>query len=303
MTLPNFLIVGAAKSGTTSLWHYLKQHPQIFFTRRKEPNFFAFKGLKLPPFSGPASPDVLYKILYQYSVTSDEKYQSLFENSAGKIAIGEASVRYLYFPEAAKRINEYIPNAKIIIILRNPIYRLYSHYIMMRGKYLLEPLPLVQALEQEGNRIQQNWGWDWHYVQVGMYYKQVQRYFELFGKDQVKVFLYDDFSAKPLKIIQDICRFIRVDDNFFPDMSRKRMPAYWPKNFVIDSLIRNPNPLNSTFRKILPKDIYKRVIRQGMLINGRKPPALSSKMKTHLQTVFQENIANLETLIERDLPW
>jgi len=123
MTLPTFLIIGAAKSGTTSLWHYLRQHPQIFLTRHKEPNFFILEGLELPPFSGPAAPEILYKKIYKYSVTDIDSYRTLFQEVSQEKAIGEASVPYLYFPQAADRIKKYIPDVKMIVVLRNPIDR------------------------------------------------------------------------------------------------------------------------------------------------------------------------------------
>jgi hypothetical protein len=302
MTLPNFLIVGAAKSGTTSLCAYLEQHPQIFISPDKEPNFFAFEGLTLPSFSGPANTNKLYKTLYQYSVTDINSYQALFKNGFQHKAIGEGSVRYLYFPQTAERIKKYIPDVRLIVILRNPIDRLYSHYLMMREMYQLEPLGLMQALEQENERINNNWGWDWHYVKVGMYYQQLKRYLDLFDRESIKVFLYEDFCQNPVQVVQEVCRHIGVDDNFVPDISqRSKVATCFSKSYQINYLLNQPNPMQSTLRCLLPQSIYKRVISYGNRLNRTPVVPMASNIRNHLQGVFKEDILQLQDSISRDL--
>ncbi|GAB4534258.1 MAG: sulfotransferase [Pleurocapsa sp.] len=302
MTLPNFLIVGAAKSGTTSLCKYLEQHPQIFISPDKEPNFFAFEGLTLPPFSGPADTNKLYKTLYQYSVTDINSYQNLFQQVSQEQAIGEGSVRYLYFPQTAERIKKYIPDVRLIVILRNPIDRLYSHYLMMRERYQLEPLGLMQALEQEDERIHNNWGWDWHYVKVGMYYQQLKRYIDLFDRKSIKVFLYEDFCQNPVQVVQEVCRHIGVDDKFVPDISkRSKVATYISKSYKLNGLLNQPNPMRSTLRCLLPQSIYKRVISYGNYLNRTPVVPMASDIRKHLQEIFKEDILQLQDSISRDL--
>ncbi|NJN74923.1 MAG: sulfotransferase [Limnothrix sp. RL_2_0] len=301
--MPNFFIVGAAKSGTTSLWYYLKQHPQVFFPNNKEPNFFAFEGLEIPPFTGPASPEVLRDKIYLRTITQLSRYQDLFKKVSSEKAVGEASVRYLYFPQASQKIHAYLPSSKIIIILRNPIDRLYSHYLMMKGQYCLEPLELDEALEQEGRRIAADWGWDWHYVKVSLYFEQVKRYLDLFGAANVRVLIYEDFCQKPLKVIQEIFEYLDVDSDFTPDVSSRRMQAYWPRNSGVDKLLRTPNKINTSLAKILPEKTYKGLIRHSVRLNKGQPPSLSPKIKEKLQETFQPDILNLENLLGRKLPW
>lgn len=303
MTLPNFLIIGAAKSGTTSLWAYLRQHPQIFLSSNKEPNFFVFEGMKLPPFVGPAEAKILYDRLYKYSVTELKTYRYLFRNVSSETAIGEASVRYLYFPQAAERIKQYIPDVKTISILRNPIDRLYSHYLMMKAEYRLEPLNLAEALDREEERIQNNWGWDWHYVKVGMYYEQIKRYLELFSKEQVKIFLYEDFCSQPLKVVREIYQYLGVDDEFVPNISNRKKQSYWPKSFEIDRLLNEPNPLRTFFEKTLPKEQFNKAIRYGTRLNSAKIPPMPIEIRENLKKVFREDILKLQDLIQRELSW
>ena len=303
MKLPNFLIIGAAKSGTSSLYDYLKQHPQVYMPVTKEPNFFVFEGLNLPPFSGSADSQTLYKRLYKHSITNIDGYQELFQGVSQEKAIGEASVRYLYFPQAAERIKKYIPNVKMIIMLRNPIDRLYSHYLMMKVRYRLEPLSLAQAIEQEEKRIYNNWGWDWHYVRVGMYYNQVKHYLNLFKSEQIKVFLYDDFCTNPLGIFQEVCQYIGVDDTFVPDMSKRNRKAYWPRSFMLDWLLNSSNQFRTSLQRLLPEEVYQHVISHGKRLNSASIPPMSPDIRTKLAAVFKKDVLKLQELIHRELPW
>ena len=121
--MPNFLIIGAPKSGTTSLYQYLKQHPQIYLPDKKEPHFFSFEG-RTQGFNGPGQADFMKK-----RITKIEDYIKLFENVNDELAIGEASTSYLYIPEAVERIKKYVPEVKIITIIRHPAERAFSDYL------------------------------------------------------------------------------------------------------------------------------------------------------------------------------
>ncbi|MBO9997919.1 MAG: sulfotransferase [Cyanobacteria bacterium SID2] len=238
--LPSFFIVGAAKSGTSSLWHYLKQHPSIFMSSPKEPNFFVFKGVDLHHQKGPSRPDILYRKLYRNSILNFDEYQNLFEDARDIPAVGEASVRYLYFPETARRIHEKIPDAKIIVMLRNPIERLYSHY-NMNYRSLLEPLSLDKALDREAERIQAGWDYDWHYTKVGMYYPQIEKYINCFGRENVKVIIYDDFNKNPIEISHEVYRFLGVDDSFNACIQQRLNEGYRPRNLLLQKIILEPD--------------------------------------------------------------
>ena len=300
MNLPSFLIIGAAKSGTTSLAEYLDQHPEVFFCPTKEPNYFAFAGETLPP-PGPVSPEVLYELFYRYSVTDYGEYLSLFESVGQQKAIGEASVRYLYYEEAPRRIKEKIPDVRLIVILREPVSRLYSHYCM-NVQYQLEPLSLPEAMAAEKARRDANWGWDWHYANVSLYFKQIKRYLDLFGRDQVKVFLYDDFVDKPLAVYQEICRHIGVSDRFVPDMSRRGMVSYRPKNFTLDRWLHWPNRARTLLRHYFPRITGSAISRLGRWNSG-PVPRLDAVLRKELIGLFREDVERLGQLLDRKIPW
>lgn len=178
MVLPNFLIIGAAKAGTTSLYSYLKQHPDIFMSSWKEPKFFSLEGEKLD-FQGPS------QIINTDSINNLESYLELFEGVKDETAIGEASPIYLYSPKAPANIKKYIPDAKLIVVLRHPAERAFSSFAhLIRAGY--ETLSFEEALEEEPQRIKEKWAPLWYYKEKGFYAQQLERYFELFDREDRK---------------------------------------------------------------------------------------------------------------------
>jgi hypothetical protein len=299
---PNFLIIGAAKSATTSLADYLNQHPDIFLPPyNKEPNYFAFAGEALPP-PGPASPDVLTALWYSLCITNYPEYLKLFEPARNEGAIGEASVRYLYFPEAPRRIKEKLPDVRLIAILREPVSRLYSHYCM-NVQYQLEPLGLADAIVAESTRREAKWGWDWHYVNVGLYAQQLKRYFEFFPRDQIKIFLYDEFLEKPAAVFQEMCRYLGVDDQFVPDMSNRSKVAYRPKNLALDQWLHWPRSGRTGIGRVVPRRLPKGMLAWLERWNSAPVPKLDPGLRRDLSRLFYEDVRELEELLGRKIPW
>ena len=302
MPLPNFLLIGAAKSATTSLADYLNQHPDIFLPpNNKEPNYFAFAGETLPP-PGPASPHVLNALWYSHCVTDYAGYLSLFEPARNEKAIGEASVRYLYFPEAPRRIKEKLSNVRLIAILREPVSRLYSHYCM-NVQYQFEPLSLPDAIAAESARRGSKWGWDWHYVNVGLYAQQLKRYFDIFPRDQIKIFLYDEFLENPGAVFQEMCRYLGVDDQFVPDMSGRGKVAYRPKNLALDQCLHWPRPDCTGIGRRVPRRLPKGILAWLERWNSAPVPKLDPGLRQDLSRLFHEDVRELEELLGRKIPW
>ncbi len=155
MTLPNFFIIGAAKSGTTSLYYYLKNHPQIYMSPVKEPEFFSFTGQKIDRKDMRLAPGI-------FAITERNDYEALFKDVKDEVAIGEASPSYIYVPEVPARIKAMIPDPKFIAILRHPAERAFSHFNMRLNKSsanAIEPITdFAEALRAEEGRIQNGWG-------------------------------------------------------------------------------------------------------------------------------------------------
>lgn len=291
MSMPNFLIIGAAKAGTTALYNYLKQHPQIYMSPEKEPKFFALEGEKLD-FCGPGDREKINRS----SITDIEAYRTLFQGVSNETAIGEASPLYLYSPKAPERIRHYIPNAKLIAILRDPVERAYSGYMMHVGEGRETLTDFAQALQAEEMRIRNNWGWG-HYVSVGFYYAQLKRYFDTFNQDQIRVYLYEDLQANPIGLLQDIFRFLGVDETFVPDISIRHNVTGIPKNNVLRALLQSLNPVKPVFKLFLPAMLSHYIKKQTFV----KPPSLSPELRRQLIEVYREDILKLQYLIQYDL--
>lgn len=289
--MPNFLTIGAEKSGTTALYHYLRQHPQIYMSPVKEPNFFSLGGEK-PEDRGPGH-------LPTSHVTDIEAYCKLFREVSGETAIGEASPAYLYQQKAVERIRHHIPDAKLIAILRDPVERAYSNFLhcISLGR---EPLAdFEQALQEEEMRVRNNWRSLWHYKRKGFYYEQLKRYFDLFDENQIKVYLYEDLNEDPSGTLRDIFRFLEVDESFIPDTSARLNVSGVPRNKALHSLVTTLN--RPTIKSFVPNRLLKALrepVRSRVLT---KPPQLLPEVRGRLIEVFREDILRLQELIDRDL--
>src|SRR2546422_6589407 len=197
--MPNFFIVGAARSGTTSLDNYLSKHPEIYMAPRKEVNFFTAHHF---PWAGPGD-ERINRVVIQ----DEDRYTQLFAGVAGEKVIGESSVFYLCYPGTVERIVQAVPDAKIIIVLREPVDRAYSAYMYLvrDGR---EHFGFAEGLKLEEERRQQGFEPMWWYKELGLYYRQVKRYLDVFGTQQVKVLLYDELFANLRQGLRDVFTFL-----------------------------------------------------------------------------------------------
>jgi hypothetical protein len=301
MPLPNFLVLGAAKAGTTSLHQYLRQHPEVYLPRWKELRFFAYDG-QPPLYNGPGD-----KTANQWTTTTLEAYCAYFAAVTNEKAIGEVSPVYLYSERAPERIQHYIPKAKLIAILRDPIDRAYSHFLHFVRDGREPVLNFVQALAKEDQRVRDNWEWSWHYRRVGLYYHQLCRYFERFDRHQIRIYLYEDFQTDPLGLLQDIFRFLGVDESFTPDTAQRHNVSGIQRDKTLAKALlrvrRHGKVLLEPIKPFLPALLWRRgAITLWRLYNRNliKPP-LDPEIRTTLVASYREDIIQLQTLIGRDL--
>jgi hypothetical protein len=291
-------VIGAAKSGTTALHHYLKQHPEIFLSKVKEPRFFAFEGQKLD-FCGPGDSQYQKQIFANF-----DDYCDLFETVRHEKAIGEISPLYLSQPGTARRIAKRLPNAKLIAILRHPAERAYSQFLMHRRDGN-EPLKdFAKALEAEEQRQRDNWLPIWFYRQRGFYFQQLSSFYNHVPPDQIRVFLYDDFVKTPINIIRDICQFLGVNPDFSPDMSYRPNVSQMPRFRLVNKILLQPHPIKSALEKFLPLTFRDRVRNRLLEINSAQTAPLPEKIRRQLIADYEPDILQLQKLIGRDLsPW
>lgn len=282
--LPNFMIVGAPKAGTTSLCYYLAQHPEVFMSNPKEVNFFSYEELRRQ--------NLYYN---DFKIENLNEYKKLFSQAKGKKAIGEASVSYLFYPKTPQKIKEVISDAKIIILLREPISRAYSHYLMdYRLGYVNFSFDDVVFKRKEDKNIDLFYQ---QYISLGLYYKQVKRYVDTFGKDRVKIYFQDDFKNDPMHILLDVYNFLGVDSRFFYKIEKEHNVFFMPKNKIVDLLYRSS--LRSLIASLLPRSIKEKIIE--IAFEKKQKPKISKQTKKYLYDIYRDDIANLEKLIGVDL--
>jgi hypothetical protein len=290
--MPNFLVIGASSSGTTSIYHYLKQHPQVFMSPIKETHFFSFAGQEFAM--------TTIKGYKQRKVDSLDEYKSLFQDVSDEIAIGEVSPSYLYTPSSPERIKQSVPNAKLIAILRNPVDRAYSNYLRcVRNDQ--EPITdFAEALRQEPIRIQNNWSPKWFYKSKGFYYEQLKRYFEVFDKNQIQIYLYEDLCDSPSNLMQNLFEFLDVDSTFVPNISEKKNVSYIPKNRLLQKFLKKTNIIKSIVKPLLSEKLRHRAVTNLKIWNQSKPLLLPD-IRKQLTQEYREDILKLQDLLQKDL--
>jgi hypothetical protein len=313
MTLPNLVVIGAAKCGTTALYQNLRQHPQIYMSPVKEPRFFAFEKGDLN-FRGPGDAE-----LHRSSIIDLEDYQALFREAAGEKAIGEASPVYLCAPKTAARMQALVPDVRLIAILRHPVERAYSHYLhLIRDG--VEPLTdFAQALAAEEARVRDNWEYRWRYRELGCYSTQLARFFERFDRRQIKVYLYEEFNSRPQQVLCDIYRFLGVDESFVADTSVRYNASGVPRNKLMHAVLsRLQKATQATFddapqaiaehrtvraAKLGKSPLVEQARRIGIGLKNRnlvKPP-LAPEVRAGLLADYRGEVLALKDLLQRDL--
>jgi len=294
--LPNFIIVGAAKSGTTSVDQYLRQHPEVYMCPQKEPYFFSFVNKKID-FKGPYD-----SIMKDVIVTDFNEYVSFFNNVTDQKAIGECSNSYLFLTHSAEEIKKYIPDCKIIIILRDPVERAFSHYAqhVMIGH---EKLTFEEAIEQESYRKAAGWRWHYQYLEQSMYYKQVKVYYDIFPKENILVLFFDDLKKDPSLFMKEIFEFIGVS----PMVEGIDFKVYNKTGMPKSRLLHNFLYSKKFFKKLLgffiPEQfkihIFKTIYELNMDYTAK--PKLSEETRKKLKEYFKPDIKKLEQLLNKDL--
>lgn len=295
--LPDFLIVGAAKSGTTSLYHYLRGHPQIFMPENKEPWFFSFMGND----TSFESPDPLNGIIHEIST-----YAELFENASTHQIIGEASPSYLYTYETAieniqQLYQEKSTKLKIVIILRTPSERAFSQYKHFK-KNCQEPLSFAKAIQQNviKERLNNNWSIFYDYIGFGLYYKQVKAYLDNF--DKVKIIFFEDFKNNTEQVVKDLLQFLGADEQIVPDnIGEQYNVSRVLRTDTLTPLYRFLFFGNNKFKKmvanLLPKSLKDKteaLIRQILL----KQKTIPAKEKKKLESLYETDYKKLVELID-----
>jgi hypothetical protein len=290
---PNFLVIGAAKSGTSSLDRYLSEHPQIFMPPKKEAHFFSVDDFPAR-FTGPGDDGMNI-----HTIRSWAQYQSLFNGAEEYPAVGESSVFYLYYPGTAERIARALPNVRVIILLRDPIYRAFSAYmhLIRDGR---ETLSFERSLRLEDYRRELHYEPMWLYKELGLYYQQVKRYMDALGRKRVKVVLFEDFTRNTVEVMQGIFKFLEVDPSVSVDTSQRINESGVPKSRWAYDFIANPRAIKELIKPLVPPTVRERFGLQLKSLMLRKE-TMDPIIRDELATYFSSDVEKLEVLLQQDL--
>jgi len=281
---PNFFIVGAPKAGTTSLHAYLNDIPGIYMSPIKEPRYFLVgdspKHFTLP-------------------IRDKKKYLKLFEKAREEKIIGEASPQYLHDSQTPNLIHQIVPQAKILISLRDPVERLFSHYLMQirNGRIkttFSEEIGLVfnKKTDEKLVNIKRN---------KSLYSENVKRYLDIFGNKQVKIIIFEEFIKNTKETINDILKFLDIKyklQNFKPEVYNKHGVV---RGAVAQNILTSIK-IGSLAKKILSPS-SRRVLRDKLLVKTQPKPEMAPKEREFLRKFYYNDVKNLQTILGRKLAW
>lgn len=301
MTRPNFFIVGAPKSGTTAMAHYLRQHPDVFMPPGKEFHHFG-SDLQM---EGPLDP----------RVRDRSRYLKLFEDAADHTAVGEASVWYLYSRRAAREIHDFNPEARVIAMLRNPIDMLYSHHrqLVFNGDETITDFGDALARESDrkrGRKVPESCYFpaSLYYRDIVRYASQLKRYHEVFGSDRILVLFFEDFADDTAAAYRRTLDFLDVDASFQPAF-RPVNPSAEVRSRWLRSIVRDPPALlrrgiewlNRWFPNLLHRRLRPLYLWLNSRTSSRTP--MDPELRERLRQEFEPERRRVARLLDREPDW
>ena len=316
--LPNFFVIGAPRSGTTSLYEYLDAHPNVFMSTVKEPDFFIHPSLTLahPP-GGTERADLdVDAARFDELAQEVQNYRSLFAGAAGQARIGEASAVYLGNPIAPWHLRGYVPDAKLIAVLRNPTERAFSH--LVHGKRVYADYGRTDAIGTEGTSIDEAFEaavetalrdgpfeetksdpevW----VQSGFYHMHLTRFLSYFPAEQLKVFLFEDLTQQPRELMREVFAFLGIDDTFQLPTTEAFNASVVPRNQRLFSMFTTKNAVFRKAKALAPPKMRAFATRTRNRLLGSSKPPLDTGLGSKLDAIYREDILALQDHLGRDL--
>jgi len=284
--MPNFFIIGAPKAGTSSLYEYVAQHPDVYMSPVKEPAYFKPRA-DVAESDGDGAP----------AGTGLDEYLALFDGATSEHVIGEATASYLQSVPAAERLSDAAPGARLVAVLRNPVDRAYSGY-SMRVQQGSEDLTFVEAIDVELGRRPASPARRVGYLGPGWYGRHLSAYLARYPREQVRVYLYEDLRA-PHDLLHDVFTFLDVDPAFHPTLEHHNVTRYPVKSTTVAAAVRRV-PGKALARRFVPASTWasaKRALRRRNSVRPEFPPDL----RRELIELYRDDIALTEELVGRDL--
>ena len=283
---PNFFIVGAPKAGTTSIYNYLKNIPGIYMSPVKEPNYFSVKNI---PDDHPIIP-----------IRNKKKYLELFKGVKDEKIIGEASPTYLADTEAPKLIHEVSPDAKILISLRDPVERAFSHYLMVKGVGRVKTSfhdHLDKEIRHELTDSISNIG-----IYSNRYFENVKRYFDIFGRNQINIIIFEELVNDARITINKILKFLELDVQLNEFNDKVYNPHAEARGKITQSFLTNIKVRKFVKSGIMPFST-RRFLKEKVFFKNQTKPTMDPPDRASLVKFYYDDVQKLKELLERDLPW
>ncbi|HVT68703.1 MAG TPA: sulfotransferase [Trebonia sp.] len=296
MALPDFLVAGVPKAGTTALHAALSAHPGLYLSPIKEPKFFLTDG---PPPTRGGPGDAL---TYREHVWQRDRYEALFDAAPAGTLRGEATPLYLYDDGAMRRIRALVPGARLIVVVRDPVERAHSNWTHLWSAGLEPVGDFVRACAEEERRIAAGWASFWHYTGLGRYGEQLARAFTLFPREQVLVLRYRRLIDEPAATLDRICGFLGVAPGLLTEIPRENVTAQ-PERTLSHRAASVGMRISDSVGRLLPGSTataathrLERFLQRGA--RGRQP--LSWAQRQALLPAFTDDIRLLESLLGED---
>ena len=293
MTGPTFIVIGAGRAGTTSLHGYLAQHPQVFVSAEKSPNYFV-SGDPLPEWEGPR-----LRAMARQWVSDPEAYAALFAAAGAATARGDVSPVYLQSLNAPGRIKAAYPGVKLVAILREPVERAYAHYMGRCRDGLESRATFTDVVAEELARPLPDTVAFGSYLGCGRYHHFLQPYYDLFPRNQIRVYLYEDLIRDAGALMRDLFGFLGVDAGFEPDMRLRKGQTGVVRHPLVRLLWTRSVGVRTALRPWLPRVL--RDLAAPIVLRDLQRPMLDAGTHARLRPLFAEDIQRLQTLIGRDL--
>lgn len=308
MPLPAFIILGAVKAGTTSLYNYLGQHPEIQMSSSNWPRYFhvADGG---PDFGALAAQfgeelreesEGRYNMMCPPSVPRDiGDYEAMWPDN--NLVMGEVSPTYLHDADVCNHIAARIPHARLIAVLRNPVDRAYSHFVMDRRRNWESIPDFHDALAAEPANVDEFWWGRRQYVRHGLYASTVRQYQEAFAPEQLKIMFYDDLITDSDTYMREMLEFIGVDPEFRVDTSTRHHKGLVKSQSLMSRLLYAQFPGKQFLKRHLSSATRENI--QGKIEDATHaaPAPMSRATRRHLIDLFQDDVFALQSLVDRDL--
>jgi Sulfotransferase family len=296
MALPDFLVAGVPKAGTTALHAALSRHPGLYLSPIKEPKFFLTDG---PPPTKGGPGDAL---TYREHIWQRDKYEELFDAAPPGTLRGEATPLYLYDPEAVNRIHALIPGVKLIVIIRDPVERAHSNWTHLWSAGLEPVGDFVRACAEEERRKAAGWASFWHYKGLGRYGEQLTRVYDLFPREQVLVFRYRKLIDDPAGTLDQICTFLGVETGVLTEIPRENVTAH-PEQTLTHRAVALGMRASNALGRLLPGSAATAAthrLERFLQRDRRRRQPLSWHQRQALLPEFADDIKLLETVLGED---